>query len=101
MSEPVARLLAPRRKTRQILVGGVPVGGDAPISVQSMTKTDTRDVEATVSQIYEYAAAGCEMPQVPSNESHSVSCHRVEAIADLPWPAEAAPSAITPVASPV
>jgi len=56
--------LSPRRKTRQILVGKVPVGGDAPISVQSMTKTDTRDVEATVKQIYDYAAAGCEIVRV-------------------------------------
>ena len=56
--------LSPRRKTRQILVGKVPIGGDAPISVQSMTKTDTRDVEATVKQIYDYAAAGCEIVRV-------------------------------------
>ncbi len=56
--------LSPRRKTRQIMVGKVPVGGDAPISVQSMTKTDTRDVEATVKQIYDYAAAGCEIVRV-------------------------------------
>ncbi len=56
--------LSPRRKTRQIFVGKVPVGGDAPISVQSMTKTDTRDVEATVQQIYDYAAAGCEIVRV-------------------------------------
>ena len=40
-----------RRKSRQIMVGNVPVGGDAPISVQSMTNTETRDVEATVAQI--------------------------------------------------
>ncbi|MDP2877290.1 MAG: flavodoxin-dependent (E)-4-hydroxy-3-methylbut-2-enyl-diphosphate synthase [Holophaga sp.] len=53
-----------RRKTRQIMVGKVPIGGDAPISVQSMTKTDTRDVEATVKQIYDYAAAGCEIVRV-------------------------------------
>jgi (E)-4-hydroxy-3-methylbut-2-enyl-diphosphate synthase len=46
------------------MVGKVPVGGDAPISVQSMTKTDTRDVEATVSQIYSYAGAGCEIVRV-------------------------------------
>ena len=56
--------LSPRRKTRQIMVGKVPIGGDAPISVQSMTKTDTRDVEATVKQIYDYAAAGCEIVRV-------------------------------------
>ena len=46
------------------MVGNVPVGGGAPISVQSMTKTDSRDVEATVRQIYEYAAAGCEIVRV-------------------------------------
>jgi (E)-4-hydroxy-3-methylbut-2-enyl-diphosphate synthase len=45
--------------TRQILVGGVPVGGGAPISVQSMTNTDTRDVEATVAQIVRLTEAGC------------------------------------------
>ncbi|MFZ1613634.1 MAG: flavodoxin-dependent (E)-4-hydroxy-3-methylbut-2-enyl-diphosphate synthase [Holophaga sp.] len=56
--------LSPRRKTRQIMVGKVPIGGDAPISVQSMTKTDTRDVETTVKQIYDYAAAGCEIVRV-------------------------------------
>jgi len=62
--ESVLTPLSLRRKTRQILVGKVPVGGDAPITVQSMTKTDTRDVEATVKQIYDYAAAGCEIVRV-------------------------------------
>lgn len=56
--------LSPRRKTRSIMVGKVLVGGDAPITVQSMTKTDTRDIEATVAQIYSYAAAGCEIVRV-------------------------------------
>jgi (E)-4-hydroxy-3-methylbut-2-enyl-diphosphate synthase len=56
--------LSPRRRTRQILVGKVPVGGDAPITVQGMTKTDSRDVEATVRQIFDYAAAGCEIVRV-------------------------------------
>ncbi len=50
-----------RRKTRKIFVGPVPVGGDAPISVQSMTKTDTRDVKATVRQIRGLERAGCEI----------------------------------------
>lgn len=50
-----------RRKTRQVKVGPVAIGGDAPISVQSMTKTDTRDVAATVRQIDELTAAGCEI----------------------------------------
>ena len=64
MSDQELQPLAPRRRTRQILVGKVPVGGDAPITVQSMTKTDTRDVEATVNQIYGYANAGCEIVRV-------------------------------------
>jgi len=53
-----------RRKTRQIMVGEVPVGGDAPITVQSMTNTDTRDVEKTVDQIRRLEAAGCELIRV-------------------------------------
>ncbi len=54
-------LLENRRTTRQIHVGAVPVGGDAPVSVQTMTKTDTRDVDATVRQINEVAALGCDI----------------------------------------
>ncbi len=53
-----------RKQTRQIRVGAVPVGGDAPVSVQSMTNTDTRDVEATVSQIHRLEKAGCEIIRV-------------------------------------
>jgi len=53
-----------RRKTRQISVGGVKIGGDAPISVQSMTKTDTRDVHKTVDQIQCLQEAGCEIVRV-------------------------------------
>ncbi|MFQ5585853.1 MAG: flavodoxin-dependent (E)-4-hydroxy-3-methylbut-2-enyl-diphosphate synthase [Thermodesulfobacteriota bacterium] len=53
-----------RRETRQISVGGVKVGGDAPISVQSMTNTDTRDVGATVAQIGALENAGCEIVRV-------------------------------------
>jgi (E)-4-hydroxy-3-methylbut-2-enyl-diphosphate synthase len=49
------------RMTRQIRVGTVPVGGGAPVSVQSMTNTDTRDVAATLAQIRQLAAAGCEI----------------------------------------
>jgi len=45
--------------TKQILVGGVPIGGGAPVTVQSMTNTDTRDVEATVAQIERLTEAGC------------------------------------------
>lgn len=53
-----------RRKTRPVRVGTVQVGGGAPVSVQSMTNTDTRDVAATVAQINRLAAAGCEIVRV-------------------------------------
>jgi (E)-4-hydroxy-3-methylbut-2-enyl-diphosphate synthase len=50
-----------RRKSRQLQIGDVTIGGDAPVSVQSMTNTDTRDAVATLSQIRELAAAGCQI----------------------------------------
>ncbi len=53
-----------RRKTRQISIGLVSIGGDAPISVQSMTKTDTRDIGKTVHQIRHLEEAGCEIIRV-------------------------------------
>ena len=53
-----------RRKSRQIMVGNVPVGGDAPISVQSMTNTETCDVSATVAQIEAIADAGADIVRV-------------------------------------
>lgn len=53
-----------RRKTRVIHVGPVAIGGNHPISVQSMTNTDTRDVEATINQIKELEKAGCEIVRV-------------------------------------
>ncbi len=49
---------------KQIVVGGVPIGGGAPVTIQSMTNTPTRDVEATVEQIRRLAAAGCEIIRV-------------------------------------
>src|SRR5882724_6892144 len=58
----------PRHKTRQIMVGKVAVGGDAPISVQSMTITKTSDVEGTLQQIYALAAAGCDIVRCTCNE---------------------------------
>jgi (E)-4-hydroxy-3-methylbut-2-enyl-diphosphate synthase len=57
-------VLAPRRKSRQIKVGSVLVGGDAPISVQSMTTTLTADVNSTLQQIAELTAAGCDIVRV-------------------------------------
>jgi len=61
----------PRRKTRQIMVGNVPVGGDAPVSVQTMTNTETCDVEATVAQIDRIVRAGADIVRVsvPSMEA--------------------------------
>ncbi len=53
-----------RRKTRPLQLGKVLIGDDAPISVQSMTKTDTRDVRATVDQIWALEAAGCDIVRV-------------------------------------
>ncbi|HEX5204400.1 flavodoxin-dependent (E)-4-hydroxy-3-methylbut-2-enyl-diphosphate synthase [Paractinoplanes rhizophilus] len=56
--------LAPRRQSRQIMVGTVPVGGGAPISVQSMTTTLTADVNSTLQQIAELTASGCQIVRV-------------------------------------
>lgn len=50
-----------RRLSKQIRIGDVKIGGDAPVSVQSMCNTDTRDVNATVQQIKELEDAGCEI----------------------------------------
>ncbi|WP_295698079.1 flavodoxin-dependent (E)-4-hydroxy-3-methylbut-2-enyl-diphosphate synthase [Lapillicoccus sp.] len=59
-----APVLAPRRKTRKIKVGKVEVGGDAPISVQSMCTTQTTDINATLQQIAELTATGCDIVRV-------------------------------------
>lgn len=59
-----AKVLAPRRKSRKIKVGSIHVGGDAPISVQSMTTTKTTDINGTLQQIAELTAAGCDIVRV-------------------------------------
>ncbi len=56
--------MIPRRKTRQVLVGGVAIGGEAPVVIQSMTSTHTHDVDATVRQIRRLAEAGCDIVRV-------------------------------------
>lgn len=68
---PIQRNSIQRRKSRQIMVGDVPVGGDAPISVQSMTNTETTDIAATVAQIQCLADAGADIVRVsvPSLEA--------------------------------
>jgi (E)-4-hydroxy-3-methylbut-2-enyl-diphosphate synthase len=57
-----------RRPTRQVMVGSVPVGGDAPVTVQSMTITKTADVEGTLAQIYALSAAGADIVRCTCNE---------------------------------
>lgn len=56
--------MIPRKATRQVQVGSVTIGGDAPVRIQSMTTTHTRDVEATVDQIQQLTEAGCELVRV-------------------------------------
>jgi (E)-4-hydroxy-3-methylbut-2-enyl-diphosphate synthase len=60
-----------RRVTKQIMVGNVPVGGGAPITIQSMTITKTADVEGTLQQIYALAAAGCDIVRCTCNEAEA------------------------------
>ena len=60
-----------RRETRKIFVGDIPVGGDSPISVQSMTNTDTRDIKSTIKQIKDLEDVGADLVRVscPDEES--------------------------------
>ncbi|HJQ91767.1 MAG TPA: flavodoxin-dependent (E)-4-hydroxy-3-methylbut-2-enyl-diphosphate synthase, partial [Acidimicrobiia bacterium] len=57
-----------RHRTRQLHVGNVAVGGDAPISVQSMTTTKTADVDGTLAQVYALAGAGADIVRITCNE---------------------------------
>lgn len=78
-------LLYPRRKTRRLHIGDVPIGGGAPVSIQSMNNTDTRDVRATLAQLQALAVAGCEIGRlaVPDMEA----AHALQPIlADSPLP---------------
>jgi len=65
-----------RRKSRQIMVGRVPVGGDAPISVQTMTNTDSSDVKATLAQIIAAAEAGADIVRVSTPDESSTRALR-------------------------
>src|SRR6185295_2332512 len=64
MTAPPAPVLAPRRKTCQLMVGNVGIGSDHPVAVQSMTTTKTHDVNATLQQIAELTATGCDIVRV-------------------------------------
>ncbi|MDP2765187.1 MAG: flavodoxin-dependent (E)-4-hydroxy-3-methylbut-2-enyl-diphosphate synthase, partial [Brevundimonas sp.] len=65
-----------RRKSRQIMVGAVPVGGDAPISVQSMTNTPTSDAAATLEQIRQLEEAGADIVRVSCPDEASTTAFR-------------------------
>lgn len=71
-------MVARRKQTRQISIGGVKIGGGAPIAVQSMTNTFTHDVDATVAQIRRLEAVGCELVRVAVPDEPAV-----EAIASI------------------
>ncbi|QQB64524.1 flavodoxin-dependent (E)-4-hydroxy-3-methylbut-2-enyl-diphosphate synthase [Kytococcus sedentarius] len=64
MPAPVPQTVAPRRKSRKIKVGSTFVGGDAPVTVQTMTTTKTSDINGTLQQIAELTAAGCDIVRV-------------------------------------
>src|SRR2546422_10615514 len=81
-----------RRKTRQVRVGNVPIGGSAPIVVQSMTTPDTADVKATVEQIHQLEQAGCEIARVTVNTPEAAKAlpaikqqTTIPIIADIPF----------------
>lgn len=76
----------PRRATRPIMVGSVKVGGDAPVTVQSMTTTKTHDVDGTLAQVYALAAAGADLVRI--------TCNTVEAAQGL---AEIVPRSPVPI----
>lgn len=87
---PELNVLSPRKRTRQIQVGNVAVGGDAPISVQSMTTTKTHDIGSTLQQIAELTAAGCDIVRVACPTDKDASAlkiiaqqSRIPVIADI------------------
>ena len=87
---PELNVLSPRKRTRQIQVGSVAVGGDAPISVQSMTTTKTHDIGLTLQQIAELTAAGCDIVRVACPTDKDASAlkiiaqqSRIPVIADI------------------
>src|SRR6516162_87237 len=99
--ETSAALISPRRQTRRIAVGGVPIGDGAPVSVQSMTTTKTADVEGTLAQVYALAAAGADIVRCTCNEvaaaeglAHIVPRSPVPIVADIHFHHEMALAAL-------
>ena len=72
--------LYPRRKTRTLHLGPVPIGGGAPVAIQSMNNTRTQDVPATLAQLEALAAAGCQIGRlaVPDREAVQAFLDRTE-----------------------
>ncbi|MEN9595025.1 MAG: hypothetical protein RLY23_1508 [Actinomycetota bacterium] len=90
MDEPLRTTRSIRRVTRQLMVGKVPVGGDSPVTIQSMTTTKTSDVEGTLAQIYALAAAGVDIVRCTCNDeaaaeglAHIVPRSPVPIVADI------------------
>jgi (E)-4-hydroxy-3-methylbut-2-enyl-diphosphate synthase len=78
-----------RRKTIQVNVGGIKIGGNAPVVIQSMTKTPTKDVEATVSQIKRLKKSGCEIVRVAVKDiDDAKSIRQIKKRIDLPLVAD-------------
>src|SRR5262245_46669718 len=78
-----------RTQTRRVRVGDVVMGGGAPVSVQSMTTTDTRDVDATVAQVRALEAAGCEVVRVAvPDKAAAAALRRIKAQIRIPLVAD-------------
>jgi len=74
-----------KKKTRRIHVGSVPIGGGAPIAVQSMTNTDTRDIPATIDQINRLSTAGCEIVRLAvMDREAALAFKQIKAEVDVP-----------------
>jgi (E)-4-hydroxy-3-methylbut-2-enyl-diphosphate synthase len=87
--QPAAPPLAPRRRSRPVRVGTVTIGGDAPVSVQSMTITKTDDWAATLDQIHKLAAAGCEIVRVSvPDPKAAAACTKIKAGSPVPLVAD-------------
>jgi (E)-4-hydroxy-3-methylbut-2-enyl-diphosphate synthase len=99
--EKVGALDIPRRATRRVMVGSVPIGGGAPVSVQSMTNTPTSDPQATLEQIAELASEGCEIVRIAVPDmgslpgfAEAVAGSPIPVVADVQFSAELAVRAI-------
>jgi (E)-4-hydroxy-3-methylbut-2-enyl-diphosphate synthase len=81
--------LPPRRKTRKVKVGSLAIGGDAPVSVQSMTTTKTDDWAATLEQVEQLAAVGCEIVRISVPDAKAAAaCRKIKAGASVPLVAD-------------